>query len=66
MNTVIISKNYQVIIPEDIRERTDIKPGTKVEVPGYGNRIELVPIQPIKKLKGIFKGIDTRIERELS
>ena len=30
----------------------------------YGSRIELVPIQPMKSLKGIFKGINTEIERE--
>jgi hypothetical protein len=35
-----------------------------MEVLSYGSRIELVPIQPMKSLKGIFKGIDTKIERE--
>ena len=35
-----------------------------MEVITYGSRIELVPIQPIKNLKGIFKGINTTIVRE--
>jgi len=30
----------------------------------YEHRIELVPIQPMKSLKGIFKGIYTEIKRE--
>jgi AbrB family looped-hinge helix DNA binding protein len=65
MNTVIVSEKYQVVIPKEIREQAGLKPGTKVEVLCYGNRIELVPIQPLSNLKGIFKDIDTGIEREL-
>jgi AbrB family looped-hinge helix DNA binding protein len=64
MNTVIVSEKYQVVIPKEIREQAGIKPGMKVEVLRYENRIELVPIQPLISLKGIYKGIDTEIERE--
>lgn len=64
MNTVTVSSKYQVVIPKEIRENAGLKVGTIMEVITYGNRIEFVPIQPIKNLKGIFKGIDTNIERE--
>jgi hypothetical protein len=30
----------------------------------YSNRIELVPIKPIKNLKGMLKGIDANIMRD--
>jgi hypothetical protein len=30
----------------------------------YQNRVELIPVHPIKSLRGIIKGIDTTIERE--
>ena len=63
MNTVTISSKYQVVIPKEIREDAGLKVGTVMEVITYGNRIEFVPIQPMKNLKGIFKGIDTDIER---
>ncbi len=64
MNTVIVSTKYQVVIPKGIREDMDLKAGTSLEVINYGNRIELIPIRPMKSLKGIFSGIDTAIERE--
>ena len=64
MNTVTVSSKYQVVIPKEIRDRIDLKVGSTMEVITYGNRIELVPIQPIKNLKGIFKGINTDINRE--
>lgn len=64
MNTVIVSSKFQVVIPKDIRENIGLKAGTSLEIINYGKRIELIPIQPMKNLKGIFKGIDTKIERE--
>jgi len=64
MNTVTVSSKYQVVIPKEIRDNVGLKVGTVLEVITYGNRIEFVPIQPMKNLKGIFKGINTDIERE--
>jgi AbrB family looped-hinge helix DNA binding protein len=64
MNTVVVSTKYQVVIPKGIREDIGLKAGTSLEIINYGNRIELIPIQPMKNLKGIFKGINTKIERE--
>jgi AbrB family looped-hinge helix DNA binding protein len=64
MNTVTVSSKFQVVIPKEVRDRIDLKVGSTMEVITYGNRIELVPIQPMKSLKGIFKGINTEILRE--
>ena len=52
------------MIPKNVRKEAGLKAGTELEVMNYGNRIELVPIQPIKNLKGIFKGINTEIKRD--
>jgi len=30
----------------------------------YRNRIELIPIKPMNKMKGFLKGIDTEVKRE--
>lgn len=64
MNTVIVSSKFQVVIPKEIREDVGLKVGTVMEVITYGTRIEFVPIQPIKNLKGLFKGLNTDIDRE--
>jgi len=64
MNTVTLSQEYQLVFPKEIRETIGIKAGTSFEVIPYNNRIELIPIKPIKNLKGIFKGIDTNIIRD--
>jgi len=64
MNTVTVSSKFQVVIPKEIRENIGLQVGTTMEIITYGSRIELVPIQPMKSLKGIFKGINTEINRE--
>jgi AbrB family looped-hinge helix DNA binding protein len=63
MNKVTLSNDYQVVIPKDVREKIGLKAGISFEVITYFNRIELVPIKPMNKLKGMLKGIDTNIIR---
>ena len=64
METVTVSPKYQVVIPKDIREEMDIKPGQKVQMMIYKGNIFLVPLRPIEALRGFLKGIDTTIERD--
>jgi len=64
MEVVKVSPRYQVVIPHSVRRSLGIKPGHKVQVILYEGRIELIPVKPIKKMRGFLKGIDTTIERE--
>jgi AbrB family looped-hinge helix DNA binding protein len=64
VETVTISPKYQVVIPKYIRRKLGLSPGQKVQAIAYENRIELVPVQPARKLRGFLKGLDTQVERE--
>lgn len=64
METVTISPKFQIVIPRAIRDSLDIRPGQKVQVIRYGDRIELIPLRPIQESRGFLRGIDTSIERE--
>jgi AbrB family looped-hinge helix DNA binding protein len=64
MDTLTISPKYQVVIPKAIREALHLTPGQKVQVIAYGDRIELIPVQPIHRMKGFLTGIDTELPRE--
>ena len=64
MKTVTVSPKYQVVIPRDVRETLGIKPGEKMQVINYANRIELVPMKKIKAMRGFLKGIDTTVVSE--
>ncbi len=64
MSTVTISPKYQVVIPKEIREKLRLSPGQKVQTIAYDDRIELIPVVAIKKMKGFLKGINTDVPRE--
>ena len=64
MTSVTVSPKYQVVIPKAVRESMGIFSGQKIQVLTYGNRIELIPIQPMKELRGFLKGINTSVGRE--
>lgn len=59
-----ISSKYQVVIPRELRASLNIKPGEKVEFLQYENRIEMIPVRHIRKMRGYLKGIDTKVVRE--
>ena len=64
MAVVTVSPKFQVVIPKSIRESCGLFPGQKIQVIAYGRRIELIPVRPIKELRGFLKGIDTKVERD--
>jgi AbrB family looped-hinge helix DNA binding protein len=64
MGKVTISPKFQVVIPKEIREKLGLSPGQRVEAIAYEDRIELIPLRPIRQMRGFLKGIDTSIKRE--
>ncbi len=64
MQTVIVSPQYQVVIPKAIRDTLQLRPWQKMRVIEYDGRIGLTPDRDISELRGFLKGIDTHIERE--
>ncbi len=64
METVTISSSFQVLIPRQVRESMGLRPGTKLQVLQYDNRIELIPLVDVRSLRGFLKGIKTDVPRE--
>lgn len=64
MDTVTVSPKYQVVIPKNIRDSLQLRPGQKMKIIEYNGRIELIPDKDISELKGFLKGINTDFSRE--
>lgn len=64
MTEVTVSPKYQIVIPKEIRESMGIVSGQKVQMMSYQGRIEVIPLKPIKQMRGFLKGIDTSVARE--
>ena len=64
IDSVTVSPKFQVVIPLAIRKSLDLKPGTKVQVFLYENRIEFIPQLELRNIRGFLRGIDTTVRRE--
>jgi len=64
MKTVTVSPKYQVVIPREVREKFNLKPGQKVMFIPYQKSIRLVIVPSIKDARGMFKGMNIDNLRE--
>lgn len=64
MDAVTVSPKYQVVIPRAVRERAHIRPGERLQVISFDDRIELIPVRPMRSMRGFLKGLDSRFERD--
>lgn len=64
MAQVTVSPKFQVVIPQEVREALSLRPGEKLEVFRFENRIELIPVRPIREMRGFLRGMDTTLERD--
>jgi len=61
---VTVSPKYQVVIPQRIREALGLKPGQKIEALQYLDRVEFIPVRPIRAMRGFLKGVDSTVPRD--
>jgi len=59
MARAVISPKFQIVIPKEIRERLDLRPGQQVALIDRDGFVALVPQRPISELRGIAKGAPT-------
>ena len=64
METVTLSPKFQVVIPKTIREALELRPSQKLSVVRDGGRIQLVPLETPRKLRGFLAGLDTAVQRD--
>lgn len=64
MTAVTVSPKFQIVIPKEIRESMGIVSGQKVQIMSYQGRIEVIPLKPMKEMRGFLEGIDTSVVRE--
>ena len=64
MEAVTISSKYQVVIPREVRKQFNLKPGQKLMFIPYDGTLRVVVVPPIKKARGLLKGMNTENIRE--
>jgi AbrB family looped-hinge helix DNA binding protein len=66
METVTVSKKYQIVIPAKLRKKSGIKPGDKMVAITKHGIIQYIPVRPIKETEGFIPGLDTENLRDES
>jgi AbrB family looped-hinge helix DNA binding protein len=64
MEAVTISSKYQVVIPREVRKQFNLKPGQKLMFIPYNGTLRVVVVPPIKRARGMLKGLNTEKIRE--
>ena len=64
METVTVSRKYQVVIPEKLRQAANIKPGDKMVAIAKHGILQYVLVRPLKQTKGMLPGLDTKDLRD--
>ena len=64
MEAVTISSKYQVVIPQEVRKQFNLKPGQKLMFIPYNGTLRVVIVPPVKKARGMLKGMNTENIRE--
>ena len=63
MDFSTVSPNNQVVIPKQVRNQFELRPGQVLQVMALPGRIALVPLRRVSELRGFLKGPNT-FERE--
>jgi len=58
VSTVKVSPKFQVVIPKEIRERLELKPGEELQIYLLDRTIRIHRTRSIKELRGIAKGME--------
>ncbi len=64
MPQVTVSPKYQIVIPQEIREKLGLRPGQRITLVEREGVITAIPDQPLEKFRGILKGMSRRAVRE--
>ena len=64
METVKVSRKYQVVIPEKLREEAHIKPGDKMVARAKHGILQYVPVRPLSKTKVMVPGLEVKELRD--
>jgi AbrB family looped-hinge helix DNA binding protein len=64
MDIVTISSKYQIVIPKEVREKFNLKPGQKLAFISFKGTLRVVVVPSIKEARGMLKGMNTDNIRE--
>ncbi len=66
MSSATVSSKFQILIPKDVRESMNLKPGQKLDFIQIGGSLRVVPQRSMKDIAGIASHVTEPFERDRS
>ena len=66
MDTVTVSQKFQIVIPKEIREDLEIRPGGRLVVIEKEGTIHLIPVGKMKDMRGFARNVSSKELRDES
>jgi AbrB family looped-hinge helix DNA binding protein len=60
MTAVTVSSKYQIVIPQEARQKLGIRSGTKLQVISEQSGLRLVKEPSIDEIRGLLAGLEVR------
>jgi len=64
MESITLSQNFQIVIPDNIREKLHLQAGEQFICIAENNTIRLIPKNDIQAFRGILKGANPENYRD--
>jgi AbrB family looped-hinge helix DNA binding protein len=64
MQKVRISENFEIVIPVEVREQLNLRPGQELDVFVLEDIIEVVPVRPIQEFRGMLRHVTAEFDRD--
>ncbi|MFT4603728.1 MAG: AbrB family looped-hinge helix DNA binding protein [Rhodothermales bacterium] len=64
MSVVKVSSKYQIVIPQDVREQSGLRPGDEVDVMFLGGVLHVVKVPTIREAQELLKGVSLDFVRD--
>jgi AbrB family looped-hinge helix DNA binding protein len=65
MNSIALSAKFQIVIPKEIRRALNLQVNQRLEVRAVNDRVELIPVLPMKSARGMFPGMNADVPNDL-
>jgi AbrB family looped-hinge helix DNA binding protein len=64
MSSIALSPKFQIVIPKEIRRALNLQVNQRLEVRAVNDRVELIPILPMKSARGMFPGMNSDVPND--
>lgn len=64
MSSAALSPKFHIVVPKDVRNLFNLRPGQQMHVRAVNGKIKVTPQLPMRAARGMFPGLDTNVPND--